>query len=89
MYKQFFNDFHNYKGMVIQLEPDIMECEDKWALGSSTTNKASDGDGNPAELFQNLKDDALTLLHSICQQNWKTLKWPQGWKTCFHFNHNE
>ena len=75
------NDFHNYKGMVIQLEPDIMECEDKWALGSSTTNKASDGDGNPAELFQNLKDHALTLLHSICQQNWKTLKWPEGWKT--------
>ena len=74
------NDFHNYKGMVIQLEPDIMECEDKWALGSITMNKAGGGDGIPVELFQILKDDAVKVLHSICQQIWKTQQWPQEWK---------
>ena len=62
------------------LEPDILECEDKWALGSITTNKASGGDGIPAEQFQILKDDAVKLLHSICQQIWKTQQWSQDWK---------
>ena len=62
------------------LEPDILECEVKWALGSITMNKASGGDGIPAELFQMLKDDAVKVLHSICQQIWKTQQWPQDWK---------
>ena len=66
--------------MITHLEPDILRCEVKWALGSITTNKASGGDGIPAELFQNLKDDAVKVLHSICQQIWKTQKWPQDWK---------
>ena len=63
------------------LEPDILECEVKWALGSITKNKASGGDGIPVELFQMLKDDAVKVLHSICQQIWKTQQWPQDWKT--------
>ena len=62
------------------LEPDILECEVKWALESITTNKASEGDGIPVELFQILKDDALKVLHSICQQIWKTKQWPHNWK---------
>ena len=62
------------------LEPDILECEVKWALGSITTNKASGDDGIPVELFQILKDDAVKVLHSICQQMWKTKQWPQDWK---------
>ena len=62
------------------LEPDILECEVKWALGSVTTNKASGGDGIPVELFQSLKDDAVKVLHSICQKIWKTQQWPQDWK---------
>ena len=66
--------------MITPLEPDILECEVKWALGSITTNKASGDDGIPVELFQILKDDAVKVLHSICQQIWKTLKWPQDWK---------
>ena len=66
--------------MVTHLEPDILECEVKWALGSITMNKASGGDGIPAELLQILKDDAVKVLHSICQQIGKTLQWPQGWK---------
>ena len=66
--------------MITHLEPDILECEVKWALGSITTNKASRGDGIPAELFQILKDDAVKVLHSICQQIWKTQQWPQDWK---------
>ena len=66
--------------MITHLEPDILECEVKWALGSITTNKASEGDGIPAELFQILKDDAVKVLHSVCQQMWKTQQWPQGWK---------
>ena len=65
--------------MLKRLEPDILECEVKWALGSITMNKASGGDGNPAELFQILKDDAVKVLHSICQQIWKTQQWPQDW----------
>ena len=66
--------------MIIHLEPDILECEVKWALGSITTNKASRGDGIPAELFQILKDDVVKVLHLICQQIWKTHQWPQDWK---------
>ena len=66
--------------MIIQLEPDILECNVKWALESITTNKASRGDGIPVELFQILKDDAVKVLHSRCQQIWKTQQWPQDWK---------
>ena len=66
--------------MVTHLEPDILECEVKWALGNITTNKASRGDGIPVELFQILKDDAVKVLHSICQQIWKTQQWPRDWK---------
>ena len=70
--KKGLNDPDNNNGMIAHLEPDILECEVKWALGSITTNKASGGDGIPAELFQILKDDAVEVLHSICQQIWKT-----------------
>ena len=66
--------------MIIHLEPDILECEVKWALESITTNKASGGDGIPTEVFQILKDDVVKVLHSICQQIWKTRQWPQDWK---------
>ena len=66
--------------MITDLEPDILECEVKWALESITTNKASGGDGIPVEVFQILKDDAVKVLHSICQQIWKTQQWPQDWK---------
>ena len=66
--------------MITNLEPDILECEVRWALESITTNKASGDDGIPVELFQILKDDVLTVLHSICQQIWKTQQWPQDWK---------
>ena len=65
--------------MITHLEPDILECEVKWALGNITTNKVSGGDGIPVELFQILKDDAVKVLHSICQQIWKTQQWPQDW----------
>ena len=67
------------------VEPDILECEVTWALGRITMNKASAGDGIPVELFQILKDDAVTVLHSICQQIWKTQKWPQDWKRSVYF----
>ena len=66
--------------MITQLEPHILECEVKWALGSISTNKAGGGDGIPEELFQILKDDAVKVLHSICQQIWKIQQWPQNWK---------
>ena len=66
--------------MITLLEPNILKCKVKWALESITTNKASGGDGTPAELFQILKDDAVKVLHSVCQQIWKTQKWPQHWK---------
>ena len=66
--------------MIIHLEPDILECEVKWALGSVPTNKTSEGDGIPTELFQILKDGAVKVLHSICQEIWKTQQWPQDWK---------
>ena len=67
-------------GVITHLEPDILECEVKWALGSITMNKASRGDGIPVELFQILKDDSVKVMHSICQQIWKTQQWPQDWK---------
>ena len=66
--------------MITHLEPDVLECEVKWALGSITKNKASGGDGVSVELFQFLKDDAVKVLHSVCQQIWKTQQWPQDWK---------
>ena len=71
---------HNHDGVITHLGPDILECEVKWALGSITMNKASGGDGIPVELFQILQDDAMKVLHSICQQIWKTQQWPQNWK---------
>ena len=71
--------------MITHLESDILECEVKWALGSITTNKASRGDGIPVELFQILKDNAVKVLHSICQQFWKTQQWPQDWKKSVFF----
>ena len=74
------NDPDNHDGVITHLEPDILECEVKWALGSITTNKASGGDGIPVELFQILKDDAMKVLHSTCQQIWKTQQWLQDWK---------
>ena len=80
LYKKEFPDPDNLYGVIPNLEPDILECEVKWALGSITTNKASGGDGIPVELFQILKDVAVKVLHSICQQIWKTQQWPQDWK---------
>ena len=80
LYKKDLHDPDNHKGMITHLEPDILECEVKWALGSITMNKASGGDGIPVELFQILKDDAVKVLHSICQQIWKTQQWSQDWK---------
>ena len=80
LYKKDLNDPDNHDDVVTHLEPDILECEVKWALGSITTNKASGGDGIPAELLQILKDDAVKVLHSICQQIWRTQPWPQDWK---------
>ena len=80
LYKRDLHDVDNHDGVITHLEPDILECEVKWALGSITTNKSSGGDGIPVELFQTLKDDAVKVLHSICQQIWKTQQWPQDWK---------
>ena len=74
------HDPDNHDGVITDLELDILECEVKWALGNTTTNKTSGGDGIPVELFQILKDDAVKVLHSICQQIWKTQQWPQDWK---------
>jgi len=85
LYKKDLQDQDNHDGVVTDLEPDILECEFKWALESITTNKASGGDGIPVELFQILKDDAVKVLHPICQQIWKTQQWPQDWKrSVFH-----
>ena len=81
LYKKDLHNPANYDGVITHLEPDILECEVKWALESITTNNASGGDGNPVELFQILKDDAVKVLHSICQQLWKTQQWPQDWKS--------
>ena len=81
LYKKDLHDQDNHNGVITYLKPDILECEVKWALERITTNKASGGDGIPVELFQILKDDAVKVLHSICQQIWKTQQWPQHWKT--------
>src|SRR5574339_622708 len=78
--KKDLHDPDNHAGVITHLEPDILECEVKWALGSITMNKASGGDGIPIELFQIIKDDAVKVLHSMCQQIWKTQQWPQDWK---------
>ena len=83
IYKKDLHDPDNHDGVITHLEPDILECEVKWALGSITTNKASRGDGISVELLQILKDDAVKVLHSICQQVWKTQQWPQDWKRSF------
>ena len=80
LYQKDLDDPDNHDGVITHLEPDILEYEVKWALGSITTSKASGGDGIPAELFQILKDDPVKVLHSICQQIWKTQQWPQEWK---------
>ena len=80
LYKKDLHDPDNHDGVITHLEPDILECEGKWALGSITTNKGSGGDGIPVELFQVLKADAVKVLHSICQQIWKTQQWSQDWK---------
>ena len=80
LYKKDLHDPDNHNGVINHLEPDILECEVKWALESITTNKASGGDGISVELFQILKGDAVKVLHSICQQIWKTQQWPQDWK---------
>ena len=80
LYKKDLHDPDNHDGVYTHLEPDILECEVRWALGSITRNKASGGNEIPVELFQILKDDAVKVLHSICQQIWKTQQWPQDWK---------
>ena len=80
LYKKVLHDPDNHDGVITHLEPDILECEVKWALEKITTNKASGGDGIPLELFEILNDDAVKVLHSICQQIWKTQQWPQDWK---------
>ena len=80
-YKKDLHDPDNHNAVITDLEPDILECEGKWALGSITMNKASGGDGIPVEPFQILKDDAVKVLHSIVQQLWKTQQWPQDWKS--------
>ena len=85
LYKKSLNDPDNHDDVTTHREPDILECEVKWALGSITTNKASWGDGIPVELFQILKDDAVKVLDSICQQIWKTQQWPQSGKGQFSF----
>ena len=80
LYKRDLHDPDNHDGVITHLEPDILECEVKWALRSITMNKGSGGDGIPVELFQILKDNTMKVLHSICQQIWKTQQWPQDWK---------
>ena len=85
LYKKDLYNPDNHDDVITNLEPDILECEVKWALGSITTNKASGGNGIPVELFQILKDDAVKVLHSICQQSWKTQQWSQDWKSQFSF----
>ena len=80
LYKTELHNSDNHDGVITHLEPDMLECEVKWALESITTNKASGGDGIPVELFQILEDDAVKVLHSIGQQIWKTQQWPQDWK---------
>ena len=87
LYKKDLHDPDNHNGVITHLEPDVLECEIKWALESITMNKASGGDGIPVELFQIQKEDAVKVLHSKCQQIWKTQPWPQDWKkVSFHSN---
>ena len=85
LYKKDLHDQGKNDGVITHLEPDILECEVKWALESITTDKASGSDGIPVELFQTLEDNAVKVLHSICQQIWKTKQWPQDWKDQFSF----
>ena len=80
LHKKHLHDPDNHDSVIIHIKPDILECEVKWALGSITMNKASRGDGIPVELLQILKDDAVKVLHSLCQKIWKTQPWPQDWK---------
>ena len=80
LYKKYLHDPDNHDGVITDLEPDILECEVQWALDSITTNKASGGDEIPVERFQTLKGDAVKVLHSLCQQIWKTQQWSQDWK---------
>ena len=89
LYKKDLHNPDNHDGMITHLEKDILEYEVKTALGSITMNKASGGDGIQVELFQTLKDDAVKVLHSICQQIWKTQQWPQLEMVSFHSNHKE
>ena len=89
LYKKGLNNPDNPDDVVTYLKPDILECEVKWALGSITTNKASGSGGIPAELFQVLKDDAVKVMHSTCQQIWKIQQWPQDWKRSVHSNPKE
>ena len=83
--KKDLHDPDNHDGVITDLGPDILECEVKWALESIAMNKASAGDGIPVDLFEILEDDAVKVLHSICQQTWKTYQWPQEWKGQFSF----
>ena len=85
LHKKDLHDPDNHDGVITHLQPDILECEVRWALESITSNKASGGDGIPVELFHILKDDAVKVLHSICQQIGKTKQWPQDWKGQFSF----
>ena len=85
LYKKDLLEPDNHNGVITHLEPDILECEVRWALESITVSKASGGDGIPAELFQILKNDTVKVLHSLCQQIWKTLQWPQDWKRSVFF----
>ena len=85
LYEKGLNDPDNHDGVVAHLKPDILECDIKWALGSITTNKVSGGDGIPAKVIQILKDDAVKVLHSICQRIWKTQQWPRDWKRSVSF----
>ena len=90
LYEKDLHDPDNHDSVITHLEPDILECEVKWALESITTNKAGGGDGIPVELFQILKDDAVKMLYSLHHQTWKTQQWPQDWKkVSFHSNPKE
>ena len=89
LYKKDLHDPDNHNGVITYLDPDILECKVKWALGSITTIKANGDDGIPVELFQILNNDAVKVLHSICQQIWKTQQWPQDWKGQFSFQSKE
>ena len=85
LYRKDLHDSDNHDGMITHTEPDILECEVKWVLGSMTMNKTSGGDGIPVELYQSLKDDAVKVLHSMCWQIWKTQQWPKDWKRSISF----